>query len=476
MDQALMIDDLVEIEEPPAQPAASIWSPRLRWLTIGLVLTVVGAAFEALAVGTILPTTVRDLGGIQLYGWVFSAFLLANLVGITIAGAEADRLGPAGPFLAGVGLFVAGLLGAGLAPSMLVLIVARAVQGAGGGFIGSIAYIAIARGYPAALKPRMLAVMSTAWVVPGLVGPAVAGAVAEYVGWRWVFLGLAPVMLVAAGLAMRGLRGLGGGTGAPRSWSRPASAITLAVGTGLLMSGLQAQRLPLAAGLVTGGLLVGIPALRRLLPAGTLRAAAGTPAAVLDSGLLNMAFFGVDAFVPLGLTAVRGQSVTRAGLVLTAATLTWTTGAWIQARLAAHGSRRRIATVGLTILAAGAAASAAMLLPTVPVWLAPLAWGIAGLGMGLAYSTLSLVILETAPAGQEGAATSAMQIMNVLGSALGAGVGGVLVAHATAGGRGPGSGIVRQDLLMLVVVAIGVLVAQRLPGRPSTQAQVEIVR
>ncbi len=127
---------------------SSTWEGHLRWLTIGLVLTVVGAAFEALAVGTVLPVTVRELGGLQLYGWAFSAYLLTSLVGITVAGGEADRLGPARPFLVGVGLFVLGLLAGGLAPSMPILIASRAVQGLGSGFIGSIAYLAIARGYP----------------------------------------------------------------------------------------------------------------------------------------------------------------------------------------------------------------------------------------------------------------------------------------------------------------------------------------
>ncbi len=171
----------------------SIWDSHMRWLTLGLVLTVVGTAFEALAVGTILPVTVRELGGLPLYGWVFSAYLLMNLIGITVAGGEADRHGLATPFLVGVCLFVLGLLAGGLTPSMPILIVARSVQGLGAGFIGAIAYLAIARGYPSALKLHMIALMSSAWVVPGLIGPALAGLIADIAGWRWVFLGLLPV-------------------------------------------------------------------------------------------------------------------------------------------------------------------------------------------------------------------------------------------------------------------------------------------
>src|SRR5690606_30997700 len=97
----------------------------------------------------------------------------------------ADRYGPAQPFLLGVSLFVTGLLVAGLAPMMPVLIAARAVQGLGAGMISSVAYVAIGRGYPEGTKARMLAMTSTAWVVPGLIGPAVAGLITDFAGWRW---------------------------------------------------------------------------------------------------------------------------------------------------------------------------------------------------------------------------------------------------------------------------------------------------
>ena len=465
-----MTEEVAQRTPVPDATPSSTWEGHLRWLTIGLVITVVGAAFEALAVGTVLPVTVRELGGLHLYGWAFSAYLLTSLVGITVAGGEADRLGPARPFLVGVGLFVVGLLAGGLAPSMPILIASRAVQGLGSGFIGSIAYLAIARGYPPALKPRMIALMSSAWVVPGLVGPVVAGVVADVAGWRWVFLGLVPVMVIAAGMALRGLVQLGGGSDAARDWRRIGTAVALAAGSGLLLSGLQARRLDLGLLQVIGGGAIALPALSSLMPAGTLRAAFGIPAAVLTSGLLNLAFFGSDAFVPLGLTAVRGRSVTEAGLALTAATLTWTAGSWLQARWSPNHGRRQLISAGLAITAVGVASVIAMLLPPVPPLLAPAMWGIAGLGMGIAYSTLSLVVLENAPGGQEGVATSAVQLMNMLGSAVGTGIGGAVIARATTGGQGPGEGIIQQSILMTIVLGVALLAAQRLPSRPPTKS------
>ena len=155
-------ETVVEADENP-------FGPRRIGLTIGLLLTVSCVAFETLAVATVLPAVVADLGGIDLYGWTFSAFLLTQLVGIVISGLLADERGPIWPFALGIVLFSVGLLVGGLAPSMPALIAGRALQGLGGGAISSIAYVAIGRGYPEGAKPRMLALTSTAWVVPGLV-------------------------------------------------------------------------------------------------------------------------------------------------------------------------------------------------------------------------------------------------------------------------------------------------------------------
>ncbi|HWQ15609.1 MAG TPA: MFS transporter [Roseiflexaceae bacterium] len=479
-----MIENTLPAAPAPAAAGDGVWAPRRRPLTIGLVLTVAGAAFEALAVAATMPATTRELGGLALYGWAFSAFMLANLVGVTLAGPAADRRGPAGPFLLGVALFVAGLAGAGLAPLMPVLILARAVQGLGGGMISSVAYVAIGRGYPEAAKARMVAVTSTAWVVPGLIGPAVAGIITDYIGWRWVFLGLIPLPLVAAALALPALRAIGapktadqgpkteddapGGRGSETSIlglpSPVLRAVQLAAGVGLVMAALGQGAAPLfAAALGIAGAALALPALRRMLPPGTLTAAPGMPAAVAAMALLNLAFFGVDAFVPLALSEIRGQSIAAAGLPLTAATLTWTAGSWVLAHLAARVSRRAIALVGMAVLAVGVAGVALTLLPAVPVLMGTLAWSVAGLGIGLAYSTLSLAVLQGAPDGQEGAASAAMQVAGQLGTALGTGIGGVIVGSGStevSGGR-----LALQCALMVAAAALGALVARRIGDR-----------
>jgi len=394
--------------------------------------------------------------------------MLATLVGIILAGDEADRRGPALPFIIGVALFVLGLVMAGFASSMIMFVLSRGVQGFGAGIIVSVAYVCIGRGYPEEVKPRMLAVLSSAWVVPGLIGPALSGIIADFVGWRWVFLGLVPILPLATGLVLPSLRKLTPSI-TSRSWDlrRLLATAGLVIGAGMTLTGLQAQSIPIAIALILLGLAVGIPSLRHLLPPGTLRAKAGMPAAIATIGFLSLAYFGGEAFLPLTLISIRGQSTILAGIALTAATLGWTAGSWLQAQLAPRQGRRLLVSAGLVLVALGLAGIASVLIPGVPVAVASLAWGVAGLGMGLSYSTLNLVVLESAPVDQQGSASASMELSSVLGAAIGTGLGGVIIGFAAAAGGSPSSGITVIDIVVIAVTGLAILTAIRLPGRPQ---------
>ena len=452
-------------EEISAQ-REGIWGPRYRLLTLGLVLVVVGGAFEALAVATTMPATVRDLGGLSLYGWAFSAFMLTDLIGIVLAGSASDRVGLVRPFSWGVAAFTLGLVIGGLAPAMIVVIAGRAVQGFGAGALNSLAYAAIGRGYPDSAKARMLAVLSTAWVVPGLVGPALAGLIADHLGWRWVFLGLAALPPLAACLALPALRRFPapepGAADRDEARGKLMAAVRLAVGVLLALAGLDSHQPLLLVVLVVAGLALTVPALRRLLPEGTLRAARGLPAAVAATTLVNLAFFGVDSFVPLALTGVRGQTATFAGLALTTGTIGWTSGAWLQERLARRGRYVRVTITGILLIIVAVCGVSAVLLPGVPVLLAPAAWAVAGLGMGLSYTTLTLVVLRSAATGQEGAASAAIALSAILGTALGTGIGGALIGQGGAGAAALWPGIAAQNVLMILVAVAAVTTATRI--------------
>ena len=447
-------------------------APARRGLTVGLVLTITLVAFEALAVITILPAIKDDLQGIRLYGWVTSAFQLGVLVGIVVAGGQADRRGPAPPFVAGVLVFVAGLTIGGLAPSMLMLVLARGLQGLGAGAIPAVAYAAIGRTYPESLRPRVFAVLSTAWVVPGLIGPAISALVAAQFGWRAVFLGLLPLVLASGSLAWPSLRRLGPPEEPLVQRGRLAKAVGVAAGAGLVLAGLTSRSTLAGALLVAVGLAVGVVPLRRLLPPGTLTARPGLPVTVLSRGLLTFAFFGADTYVPLAITSVRGRSTAVASLAVTAATLAWTAGSWVQERKAADWPGRRLIRAGLLIVVAGIACQAAALFPAVPLAVAVAGWAVGGFGIGLAYSPISLIVLGEATSGQEGAASASLQLCENLGVALGAGLGGALVAAGAAAGWLPRAGIAAAFAMTATVALLAAVLARRIPRRtiPAPEA------
>jgi MFS family permease len=446
-------------------PALGLWSPQLRATTAGLVMAVTLVAFEALAVITILPVISGDLGGINLYGWVISAFSLGTVFGIVAAGDQVDRRGPAPPFIGGLLLFSLGLLAGGLAPTMLVLVIARAVQGIGAGAIPSVAYASIGRSYDDAVRPRMLAVLSTAWVVPGLAGPSLAALVAAHAGWRWVFLGLLPLVAVSGTIALGPLHRLGPPVqrrAAP--FGRIADAARVSAGVGLLLGALNSRSAVVAPPLILAAAAVAVRPLLRLIPVGTFRASSGLPAAVLSRGLLTFAFFGADTYVPLSLTSVRGQTPTFAAVAITAATLSWTTGAWIQARQAPIWSAARLVRTGFAVILLGIAMVAAVLIPDVPVVVAIAGWLVAGLGIGIAYGSITLAVMRAAPPGQEGSSAAAMQLFDNLGVALGAGLGGVAVAVGAAAGWAPRTGVAIAFAVATVAGLAGVAVSRRLPA------------
>ncbi len=458
-------------EVPPLSPAAT------RALRIGLVSVVTLVAFESLAVITILPDIEDDLGGIAWYGWVTTAFFLGTMIGIVFAGDQADRHGAGRPYIVGLILFAIGLTVGGLAPSMPVLVAGRFVQGFGAGVVPAIGYVAIGRAFPEAARPRMFAVLSTAWVVPGLVGPVLAERVSNGIGWRWVFLGLLPLVAVAGSLVVPAMLRLGplGGTVGPRPpWRRRrmVEAVRVAAGASLVVAGCTASRWLLVPGLVAG-LLVGLAPLRRLTPAGTLRARPGLPAVIASRGLLTFAFFGTDTFVPYALTTGRDRSGFDASIAVTAATLAWTAGAWCQDRWISRTGEAAFIRTGYLVLTPAIVVVAIAALPdAVPFWVLYIGWAFGGLGMGLAYSAHAQLTLRSATADGYGAATASLQLLDNLGVALGTGAVGVVVTLGDDVGWAPGDAVALALVLPAAVAALGVLVSRRLPAGRLARAGV----
>lgn len=445
-----------------------VFGAERRGLTVGVLLIITLVAFEALATATVMPAAEEDLGGLRLYAWAFSGFLLASIPGIMVAGRESDRVGPARPFIIGLMLFATGLVIAGLAPAMWALVGGRVVQGLGAGFIPTVIYVVAARAYPEELRPRLFALFSTAWVVPGLVGPGVAGALAEYASWRLAFLALLPLVGVAAWLTIPALRSLdrvaaGGATGGSL-----APALQVTAGAALLLAGLTTGTWLLGLPLVAAGLAIGLRVLPGLLPRGVFRLARGLPATVAGMALLNFIFLATDSWAPYTLTSVRGQSSLVAGLVITTATLSWTAGSWIVERGARRYPRRLFVALGFACVAGGSGSLALVPWDWAPVMLAVPAWMLAGLGMGLAYPNFGLITLAEAPPGQEGEASSALKLSEAIGNALGAGCAGAIVAAGEARGLEVEALTLNFGLMGALAVA-GMLVCVRLPGTVAEQ-------
>lgn len=447
----------------------SILAPNRLRLTSGIVLVVSFIAFEAIAVATVLPVVLRHLGDIRLYGWAFSAFMLAQLVGIVVAGPVVDGAGMARPLLVAVVLFAAGLLVDGTAPSMAVLVVGRAVQGVGAGVITVTLNVLVGRGYPPASRPRAYAAMSTAWVLPGVIGPVVAGAVAESLSWRLVFLAIVPAVLAAAAVAVPAVARAEAdasraapGSRAPGGASA-AVAVALAAGTALVLDALGARQPVLSPLLAVAGLAVAVPALRAVLSSSRVVAGGRQLGTMWVAASANLAFFGAEAFVPLSLTSLHHRSVTEAGAVLTVAALTWTAGSWVQAHYLARVGPRVLCAAGLALVAAGVGGVGFLDWASTPWWVGFIAWAVAGAGMGLTYATATLVVLASAGAGAPGGPVAALGVLVTLGVAVGAGIGGASLTLSVALGDGRAPGLRAFDAIATVVALVGLGLTATVP-------------
>jgi MFS family permease len=448
--------------------------PRHRSLVLGVVGVVAAIAFEAIAVATAMPAAAADLGGIRSYGLAFSVFLTTSLVGMVLAGVVSDRRGPVLPFLVATCVFVAGLVMAGSAQDMRVLVLARAVQGFGAGLNTVALYVVVARAFPRALRPRVFSALSGAWVLPALIGPPVAGLLVDHLSWRWVFFGVVPLTLAATGLVLPRLRhlpapepdpGSKGGEGGQRG-ALPA-AFGAALGAGALQyAGQELRSLPAAATAaltVGGGLLLGA-CVTRLLPPGSLRLRRGLPTIVLLRGVFSGAFFSAEAFITLMLIDHRGLTTTAAGASLTCGALTWFAGSWYQGRPGLRLPRPTLVALGSALVSLGILVVTGALLPGVPpAWAAVSAgagWMVAGLGMGLGVTSLSVLLFEASPLAEQGANSAALQVSDSLGSILMLGLAGAVFAGLHDRGY---DGLVYLAIYLISasLAALGALVGRR---------------
>lgn len=384
-----------------------------------------------------MPAVASEFDGLGVYAWAFNAYVAASLVGMVVAGTWCDRRGPRRAMWTGLLVFSAGAVAAGFAPGMTALIVARGVQGLGGGALIVAAYVLIARAYPEDLRPKAFSLMAAAWVVPALIGPLIAGWLAETLTWRLAFLLVPLVLLLPALLLRQVLREHDGGTGEAGSPTRIVRALVTAGGLSLAMVGfLRPASLPLwVDGLLLGvGLILIVVGVRGLLPAGAFRLRRGLPTTVLMRGILAGAFFGAEAFIPLALVEQRGLSITVAGLTLSVSALGWWAGSFAQSRIPESTDRSRTVRVGALITVVGLVSLPLCLVPAVPPLIAAVSYFIASLGMGLCFPSIAVQTLRLSAVQEQGANSAALQISDAILSSLMLGLLGAVHAAAVAQG------------------------------------------
>lgn len=404
------------------------------WATIGSCALVFLTAFESLAVTTIMPLVSRELDGAALYALAFAGPLATGVIGMVAAGNWSDRRGPALPLYTSVALFVVGLLIAGSAATMGVLVTGRLVQGLGGGAITVALYVLVARVYPPVLHPKIFAAFAAAWVIPSLIGPVAAGVVAEVFSWHWVFLGVVFLVLPALAMIVPVLRGISREPDAEAArwdlgrlaWAALAAVAVLALNLSgqLEMGGLALAGPLLACAAVVAALL----AVRPLLPSGTLISRPGLPSVILSRGLVSAAFFGAEVYLPYLLIDRYDFAPALAGLALTVAAIAWATASMVQGRLGSRLSHRTAVCLGTAMVGGAIALVLATAALSWPAGVAIGAWFFAGGGMGLMYPRLSVMMLALSTRDTEGFNSSAMSIADSLGGALALAVTGLVFA------------------------------------------------
>jgi MFS family permease len=314
-----------------------------------------------------------------------------------------------------------------------MLIGGRIVQGLGAGCLIVAVYVVIGQSYPQSHRPRMMSLLSTAWVVPSVVGPFVAGGLTQLISWRWAFLSIAPLVPIPLFAVMPRIAETAR-TEVRRS-GRVQLAATMALGAALLQwAGIEAEAhhwLIMGAAAAAGAAFVALGA-RRMFPAGALRLARGLPSVIAFRGVIAGGFFCCEAYVPLMLVEHRGATPTLAGLAVASTAVGWSAGSWWQGRPALKLARSRLVPLGAALTSIGVLVTGASAVVTsaftVPAELAGVGLLIGGLGMGLSMSSNAVLLFELSPVEDRGANSAAIQMSDSLGGLVVIGAAGAVYA------------------------------------------------
>jgi len=409
---------------------------RVTIITVAMLAGMFLAAIDTTAVSTAMPEIVEALGGLQLYAWVFSIYMLTSTATMPLFGYLSDLYGRKTLYLTGIGLFVGGSILCSSAISMPQLILYRGLQGLGAGALLPLTMTIIGDLFDLEQRARMQGIFSAVWGLSSIIGPLIGGTLVDAWSWRAIFYLNVPFGIVAAMLVALYLEG-GAEREAPvRLDLAPLGALT--AGTTILIWGLQAigSGRPWLSWAVAGSTLAGIGLLVTFLRLDRRSPAPIFPRALLSNRVFTVsawsgffagaALFGLVAYLPLYVQAVRGGNATAAGGSLTPISLGWFISSIAAGRLLLRFGYRRVTLPGLAILTVGLVGLVNLTATTPIPWLAGLLV-ICGVGFGLSMTAMLIAVQSSVSPRMLGTATAAVPFTRNIGGAIGVGVMGVLV-------------------------------------------------
>lgn len=403
------------------------------WTVVALLLAMFMAALEATVVSTAMPTIVGELGGIESYAGVFTAYLLTSTVPVPVFGKLADMYGRRPLLLGGISVFLVGSVFCGTATSMNALIAFRALQGIGAGALMPIAITVVGDLFTFEERARIQGLFGSVWGVAGMIGPFAGGLIVKHLSWPWVFLVNVPFGLLSAFLLVRFLH--------EKVERKPhtldfggAIAVSGAV-VSLLVAAQGGRIAPIAAALaivlIVALVLIEQRAAEPILPIPLFRRRVMSVSSAAGA-LIGSAMYSAITFVPLFVQAVRGGSPTRAGATIAPMIVAWPVASAIAGRLLPRFGFQVLVRSGLFLSAAGAAGVAVFLHAEgslLPTWIS---MGVFGVGLGFANTALVIAVQTSVSWQERGVATASAMFFRSVGGALGLGVaGGILVASIT---------------------------------------------
>jgi EmrB/QacA subfamily drug resistance transporter len=392
----------------------------------GVMLVIFLFAIDATIVSTAMPTIVAKLGGLELYSWVFSIYMLTSALTTPLFGKLADLFSRRNLMLIGIAIFVLGSTLCGAAQSMEALVLFRAIQGLGGGAIYALAFIIVGILYPAEMRAKMQGIISSIWGVASIFGPLSGGLIAEHTSWRWAFFVNIPITAIAIALIVVGLKEETTERRAPKLDLSGAATLLLAL---LLLFYALAKSSHSVQPLNTATVVMIAIAFAILTLFFFIERRAEEPIIPLDlfhlrlfrtsaavAALASMGVFGAIAYIPLYLQGVLGFTASGAGMALLLLSMGWTAGSLLAGRLINQKGYRLVSAAGMMLLALG---FGLFLIPSEVGIVTTLVSAIAiGLGMGLANLT-TLVAAQTAVWPQRiGVATSTIMLFRTFGGAF----------------------------------------------------------